>query len=266
MSGSATGRNGKGPVRTAHVIHDRELVASSLRFRNAVFRPTRMLQRLLIAGILVALGFIVPPGTVRSGVWTAAVLMLIWMIIGDAVITQIQWIRDPFRRAGVPEVLEFTGKGIERLGLPGEGAGAGPAAGGAGASGTGSGADRGTEHIPYEHVARVLRDEACWYVVLRDRGLIIIDRQDLEGGIADPEAFTRFLAARTRQDVEVLDTSLAETMRRVQGARRDYLDSRKGKGILGGLGTKGGAAGAGDAAGAGGTAWVRAMLRVRGMP
>ena len=216
------------PVHTAQVVHDRELVASSLRFRNAVFRPTRMLQRLLSAGILVALGFIVPPGTVRTAVWTGAALTMIWMVIGDAVLTQIQWIRDPFRRAGVPEALEFTGKGIERLGPPGD----------ADEAGQGAGSGAGAEQIPYAQIARVLRDGACWYLVLRDRGLILVDRHDLDGGAGDPDAFTRFLAARTGQDVEVLDTSLAETMRRVQGARSDYLDSRRGQGILG-LGAKG---------------------------
>ena len=123
------------------------------------------------------------------------------------------------------------------------GSGAGSGAGGgtaapADADSDGARHGAGAEHIAYGQIARVLRDEACWYLVLRDRGLLIVDRHDLDGGVGDPDAFTRFLAARTGQDVEVLDTSLAETMRRMQGARRDYLDSRRGKGILG-LGAKG---------------------------
>lgn len=231
-------------VHVAEVVHDRPLIASYVRFRSARFWPSRKLQRALIAGILVAAGFLVPAGTLRWVLWAAAVAVAVWVVAGDWATVQWHWARDPYRRAGVPERIEFGPKEFARA-MPAEGGGA------------------DTERFAYAQVIDLLRDESCWYLVLRDRTLLIIDRRDVDGGEGSPKDFTRFLEQRTGRKAELLDTSLAETMRTVQRARRGYLDERAGTGLFGGRRDRGGAGASGDATDADGAPGSASRLDAR---
>ncbi len=199
-----------GIVHTADVRHDRGLVRASITFRNAKVWPTRKLQRVLIAAILVAVGFMVAPGLLRDALWVVAGVVVVWVLVGDRLVALARLLRDPYRRAGLTERYEFGDRGFRRT------------------------ADLGSEAAvhPYAHVTAIYADDAYWYLCLRTGEVGILDPAGIDGGATSPAAFERFLSSRTSTEVSRLDLSLPSRARRAQESRRSYLDSRRGSSIF----------------------------------
>lgn len=197
-------------VHMAEVRHDHRLIGAYIAFRNAKVWPTRKAQRVLIATILVAVGFMFPPGPLRYALWFAAILIVTWVFVGDRAVAAVRLLRDPYHRSGMPERYEFGDRDFRRA--------------------AGHGAD--TCVYPYEHIAAVYADEEYWCLCLRAGEIAILDRTGVDGGATSPSAFDRFLSRKTGMEAARLDLSFSARARRAQEARRSYLDSKRGSALF----------------------------------
>lgn len=195
----------------AEVSHDRDLIARRLAFRNTKVWPTRKLQRLLMAAILVAIGFILVAPALRYGLWAAGGLLTLWVVAGDVITRWWQMRTDPYARAGVPERFEFGDAGFRRLHHP---------------------SGEGAFGLEYDKVLALLRDRSGWLLVLPTGEVAVIDEGSVDGGALSSARFEKFLRSKIGGEVEVLDSSLSSRVQGAQESRRSYLESRKGKSLF----------------------------------
>lgn len=196
------------PTGSDHVVttqHDLPWARTVIAFRNDVLWPTRKLQRVLIAVCVVAVGFMVAPGALRWGLWAAALLVLVWVFIGDAVGARALLAADPLAKARKAETLRFGAKGF--------------ASDADGAGGTRSYADIRSLHA----------DERCWVLGLGSGEALVLARGEVDGGAMSDASFESFLTSRNGPTMEPLRRSLAAKVQRAQEGRRGYLESHPSK-------------------------------------
>lgn len=199
------------PAATIHTVatrHDRRLAESYVAFRNAIWWPTRKLQRLLGAAVIVAVGFLFQPGPARYACWAVAGAVLVWVLISNWVAVRTRLASDPVRKGSGVATYEFSGKGFRAVGA--EDAEPAP-------------------WLSYEAVRALHTDRWCWILSLTTGEAVLLARDGVDGGTTSPSRFEAFLTAKTKLGVEPVHTSASATIKRVEAGRRGYLDAHPNK-------------------------------------
>lgn len=198
------------PAATIHTVstrHDRRLAESYVAFRNAIWWPTRKLQRLLGAAVIVAVGFLFQPGPARYACWAVAGIVLVWVLISDWAAVRTRLASDPVHKGSGVATHEFSGKGFREVRAEGE-----PAA-----------------WLSYDAVRALHTDRWCWILSLTTGEAVLLARDGVDGGATSPSRFEAFLTAKTKLSVEPVHTSTRATIKRVEAGRRGYLEAHPNK-------------------------------------
>lgn len=185
--------------------HDLQLARSYVAYRNAVLWPTRKLQRLLTAAVIVAGGFLFQPGLLRYSCWGAALIVLGWLIISDAVTARTSLAADPARKGSGIESYQFSSRGF-RLTQPSEG-----------------------PWRSYDDIHSLHSDGHYWILGMKSGDAVLLSRDGVDGGATSAFRFESFLTARTKLDIEPVNTSVSARIQRAEQGRRGYLEAHPSK-------------------------------------